>query len=147
MSNDLSLDIQQDWSVTFQGDSDLHIARREGEIDRVTQILNSLADQPSSDPRAPNKFGEAPLIIACKYGHKESVNKLLVAHDLTTAYERGKNIYILFVKFEMFTVQGGCLEIVNAILNHCPDDRDLHIKSGRCTIHVAVIKGHLDIIS
>ncbi|GLJ28044.1 hypothetical protein SUGI_0550710 [Cryptomeria japonica] len=93
--------------VTFQGDTSLHIAAREGHLPIVEWILRvkpSLAGARNKDRNTPlheaakcgnrelvrilllrktnsayycNMFGETALIIACRYGHVETVRLLL----------------------------------------------------------------------
>ncbi|GLJ28267.1 hypothetical protein SUGI_0555530 [Cryptomeria japonica] len=97
--------------VTFQGDTPLHIAARQGHQDIAGWILKekpSFAGARNNDNCRPlheaakcgnadlvkillqqkkscafhyNKFGETPLVIACKYGHKETVELLLQANS------------------------------------------------------------------
>ncbi|XP_057854109.2 ankyrin repeat-containing protein ITN1-like [Cryptomeria japonica] len=107
--------------VTFQGDTPLHIAAREGHmsiVDWILQLKPSLAGAPNKDGNTPlhevakcgnpelirillrhrrfsvyrsNKFGETALIIASRYGRLESVHRLLGAFPYTDAWQMSKS--------------------------------------------------------
>ncbi|XP_059076250.1 ankyrin repeat-containing protein ITN1-like [Cryptomeria japonica] len=110
--------------VTFQRDTPLHIAAREGHQDIVDWILQekpSLAGARNKDGNTPlheaakccnselvdillqskkssayysNKFGGTVLIIASKYGHAEAVKVLLRARSYNDASERRQSLRV-----------------------------------------------------
>ncbi|GLJ28035.1 hypothetical protein SUGI_0550580, partial [Cryptomeria japonica] len=126
--------------VTFQRDTPLHIAAREGQQDIVDWILQekpSLAGARNKDGNTPlneaakcgnselvdillqgkkssayysNKFGETVLIIASKYGHAEAVKVLLKARSYNDASEWRQSLRV--------AAYGRYPDVAQAILNN-----------------------------
>lgn len=151
--------------VTWRdNDTELHVATRAGNLERVKQILcrTAGAGNPSdhghdsvvtaaeiADTKvqrdliaAQNDLGETSLYVAAGYGHVEIVNELLKYIDFEAASAKTQNGYDAL----HIAAKHGHLDIVLELLRFFPTLSTTNDLSNSTPLYSAAIQGHLDVV-
>lgn len=152
--------------VTWRdNDTELHVAARAGNLERVKQILCGTAglgdpydhDLDSvvmtaeiSDNKvqrdliaAQNDLGETSLYVAAGYGHVDIVKELLKYIDFEAASAKTQSGYDAL----HIAAKHGHLDIVLELLRFCPTLSTTNDLSNSTPLYSAAIQGHLDVVN
>lgn len=151
--------------VTWRdNDTELHVAARAGNLERVKQILcgtagegdpfdhnhdsvvmiAEIADKVQRDLiAAQNDLGETSFYIAAGYGHVDIIKELLKYIDFEAASVKTQSGYDAL----HIAAKHGHLDIVLELLRFCPTLSTTNDLSNSTPLYSAAIQGHLDIVN
>lgn len=152
--------------VTWRdNDTELHVAARAGNLERVKQILCGAAGE--GDPfdhnhdsvvmiaeiagtkvhrdliASQNDLGETSFYIAAAYGHMDIIKELLKYIDFEAASVKTQNGYDAL----HIAAKHGRLDIVLELLRFCPTLSTTNDLSNSTPLYSAAIQGHLDVVN
>lgn len=152
--------------VTWRdNDTELHVAARAGNLERVKQILCGAAGE--CDPfdhnhdsvvmnaeiagtkvhrdliASQNDLGETSFYIAAAYGHMDIIKELLKYIDFEAASVKTQNGYDAL----HIAAKHGRLDIVLELLRFCPTLSTTNDLSNSTPLYSAAIQGHLDVVN
>lgn len=122
-------------------DTELHLAVKKGDLERVKEILGGF-DDPQSLVSEENDMGETPLYVAAEQGHLEVLQELLKSARQDTVVKKNQSGLDAF----HIAAKQGHLGIVKELLKYQPD---LYITNdlAYCTPLIsAATKGHAEVV-
>ncbi|KAJ7980618.1 Ankyrin repeat family protein [Quillaja saponaria] len=131
-----------------RGDSQLHLAARAGNLNRVKEILSLESCHINNESKGnllskQNMEGETPLYVAAEIGHAVLVSEMLKHLDLQTASIMARNGYDPF----HIAAKQGHLEVLKELLQVFPNLAMTTDLSNSTALHTAATQGHIDVVN
>lgn len=122
-------------------DTELHLAVKKGDLERVKEILSGF-DDPQSLVSEENDMGETPLYVAAEQGHLEVLQELLKSARQDTVVKKNQSGLDAFHT----AAKQGHLGIVKELLKYQPDLYKTNDLAYCTPLISAATKGHAEVV-